>query len=100
MYFIPWVLLLVGVILSVPIASWLEKRKLKAAYGPADDPLADESEMGEDAEGEVVEDAGLPEPPGENEAEFGADGGFGGEGDFGGGDDFGGEEFSEFEEIK
>ncbi|MFK8113846.1 MAG: hypothetical protein AB8B91_16715 [Rubripirellula sp.] len=33
LYFLPWVLFLLFVILAVPVASMLEKRKMQASYG-------------------------------------------------------------------
>ena len=48
MYFIPWVVFLVAVILAVPIVNWLENRKRRAALAPAGDDLAagDEDALG------------------------------------------------------
>ena len=97
MYFIPWVLLLAFVILSVPIASWLDGRKMRAEFAAMDDE--DDEELGnfDDAEEEVAEEdaaEGEPAPAeGGGEEEFGGDAGFGG-------DDFGGDDFAEFEEVK
>ncbi len=48
-YFILWVLLIVAVIVSVPVASWLDNKKRRALAGPqptandADDENADEA---------------------------------------------------------
>ncbi len=78
-YFIFWVVFLLVVILSVPVVSFMEKRKREAARRPVDE----ESEELVDAEGEAVE------------AEVG-------EADFAAVDDVSadGGEFAEFEEIR
>jgi hypothetical protein len=56
-YFIPWVVFLLVVILSVPIANWLDKRKLRQAA--AEDAGADEIPRFEgDAEAEPAGEAG------------------------------------------
>lgn len=92
MYFIPWVVLLAFVILSVPIASWLEGRKMRAQFGA---PSDEEDVLGDydEPEGEGAEDEAAPEEGGDaNE--------FGGQAEFEGEADFGGEDFSEFEEVK
>lgn len=96
MYFIPWAVLLVFVILAVPIASWLEKRKMRAAYGETSDTFGDDEigdEAGEASEGEAVAEEGGGEDVLDGDAGFGEEGGFGGEGEFGG------DEFSAFEEV-
>ena len=94
MYFIPWVILLACIILAVPIASWLDGRKVRAEFGDLEAPVGDD-EMGEfdDAEAEAAEGEPAAMEAG-GEEEFGGDGGFGGDAGFGG------EDFSEFEEIK
>ena len=51
MYFILWVAFLVFLILSVPIVSFLEKRKRQAAFGP----MTEESEAFEEAADEAEE---------------------------------------------
>ncbi len=83
MYFIPWVVFLLVVILSVPIVAWLEKRKMQAAYGLPDnhvDSLDDvENESDEAVESEEIAEA----EPEEEVVDFGA----------------AGDDFSEFEEI-
>lgn len=86
-YFLPWVVFLVFVVLSVPIAAMLEKRKRPAAYGtPPDD------------EGEFAEGGGTFE--GDEPGEFvEAEGEFEAVDDAGGGD-FGDEDLSAFEEIR
>lgn len=88
-YFIPWAILLAFVILAVPIAAWLDNRKMRAAYGEPSDSLGDEDD---DGGGD-----GFDEEHSEaSESEAVADEG-GGEDDFGG--DFGGDDFAEFEEV-
>ena len=79
MFFILWVVFLLAVILSVPIVSFLEKRKLQ----PARRPGSDESEHHADAENEAVEEASA-------EAAFEAI------------DEtpIGGDDFAEFEEVR
>ena len=78
MYFIPWVIFLVIVILSVPIASWMEKRKQRAAYGDQmmDEEYDefDEEEAGESDDQQVME--GEPEEAVFEEAEAGDDDAF------------------------
>ncbi len=58
MYFILWVVFLLVVILSVPIVSFLEKRKRQAVRGPVDDEaleeLADAESEAEDGEAEFA----------------------------------------------
>ena len=79
MYFILWVVFLLAVILSVPVVSFLEKRKRQAARRPVDEELDELA----DAESEAVEaedgDAGFAEVD-EVSSE--------------------GDEFAEFEEIR
>ncbi|WP_164101319.1 hypothetical protein [Candidatus Laterigemmans baculatus] len=89
--FLPWLLLLLGIVLAIPIVSFVETSRQKKALAAAEPP-AEEGEIAE-AEGEEVfaEDAG---------AGFGDDAGFpsgeaaGGEGF---GDDFG--DFSQQEGV-
>lgn len=70
LYFIPWVVFLSAVILAVPIAAWLEKRKYRAAFPetepdealaeddyPAEEPI----EMSESAD--MMEQAEQPMEP-------------------------------------
>ncbi len=58
MYFIPWVIFLLVVILAVPVTAFLEKRKRQAALGPMDDEVDEESaEESEAEEGEATEEA-------------------------------------------
>jgi len=74
-YFILWVLLIVAVIVSVPVANWLDNKKRRALAGPqstanddddenADEAFAEEETPGEfgdevaEAEAEPVEVAG------------------------------------------
>ncbi|TWU50521.1 hypothetical protein Poly51_38110 [Rubripirellula tenax] len=52
LYFIPWVMLLLAVILAVPVTSFLEKRKYAPAK-PRPDEITDES--GYEDEHEVAE---------------------------------------------
>ena len=88
MYFIPWVLLLAFVILAVPIASWLDSRKMRAAYRESDDSLGEfDDEDGEASEGEAIA------------AEGGVEDVLDEGGDFGGEGNFGGEDLSAFEEV-
>jgi hypothetical protein len=51
-YFLPWVVFLALVVLSVPNAAWLEKRKLRAAFP---ERFESESELDE-GEGDVGEE--------------------------------------------
>ncbi len=91
MYFIPWALLLAFVILAVPIASWLDSRKMKAAYRSTHDSLGDsgfDDEDDEAFEGEAMD------------AEGGGEDVLDEAGDFGGEGDFGGDDFSAFEEVR
>ena len=78
MYFIPWVIFLLFVILSVPIAAWLEKRKMQSEAGFDDEPEASSEDAGE-AESE---EAAAEQEPAEPEPAFDSGGGFGGEDDF------------------
>lgn len=78
-YFILWVVFLLTVILSVPVVSYLEKRKRLAERGPVEP----EAEDAEDGDSEVVmEESG--------EAEFAAVDEMSG----------GGNDFAEFEELR
>ncbi len=79
MYFILWVLFLLTVILSVPIVSFLEKRKYQAARGPRSEEPEDVAEGDEEA---VEEEAGEATFEAVEEAPMGGD------------------EFAEFEEIR
>jgi hypothetical protein len=72
MYFIPWVVFLVVVILSVPVASWLEKRKLRAAYEPQDDLLDEQEEVSDLEMEEEAEPAAAVEEDGTEAADGGA----------------------------
>lgn len=89
MYFIPWVVFLVFVILSVPIASWLEKRKRRAAFPDQFDD--EQEEYDEDQEGDVDEPAAEAAEAGEGEVVFGDAGEFAPEGS---------EDLSAFEDFK
>ncbi|QDT04522.1 hypothetical protein K227x_29140 [Rubripirellula lacrimiformis] len=87
LYFIPWVVFLLAVVLSVPVVSWLEKRKhgppkssSKVADDAADDESAGDDPLSEDAV-EVAEDAAEVEMA--DDVQFDAPGG---------------EDFSAFEE--
>jgi hypothetical protein len=85
--------LLAFVILAVPIASWLDNRKMRAAYGETSDALGDGDGGFDDQEdGEASEDEAVADEGGEDVLDEG--------GDFGGENDFGGEDFSAFEEVK
>lgn len=87
-YFVPWVVFLVLVIVSVPIASMLEKRKHRAAFADQFDDDDDEygaEEAYEEGEAEVVAEEG------EAEVVFEDAGGFGGEGS---------EDLSAFDDFK
>jgi hypothetical protein len=85
-YFIPWVIFLLVVILSVPVAAWLEKRKLQADSGLEEDEVASFDDAGEAGHDDVVtEEPAEPEPAFDQGVEFGA-----------GGED----DFSAFEEIR
>jgi hypothetical protein len=89
MYFIPWALLLLVVILAVPIAAFLEQKKSRAAYQGMGDGLDDdEEERGED-EGDVVAEEGEAEAVSEEADEFGG-------GDFGS-EDLADDEFAAFQ---
>jgi hypothetical protein len=78
MYFIPWVVFLAFVIASVPIAAWLEKRRMRAAFPEQfenpDDSGDEENEADETGEADVV-----VEETGEAEVVFDEGGGFGAE---------------------
>ena len=93
MYFIPWVVFLAVVVLSVPMASWIDGRKMRAEFGDSDD-LGEEDEFGDFDQQEAEAPEGEAVEAGGDEGDADLDGGFGDEGDFGG------EDFSEFEEIK
>ena len=80
MYFILWVVFLAVVILSVPIASWLDSRKLRAEYDAPDDLLDGEAEVSDLEMEEEPEPVAAVE---EGEIEIAA-----------------GDDFAEFEEIK
>ena len=86
-YFVPWVVFLVLVIASVPIAAMLEKRKHRAAFA---DQFDDDDEYGEEEpfEGEAEE---VVAEEGEAEVVFEDAGGFGGEGS---------EDLSAFDDFK
>lgn len=92
LYFIPWVVFLLFMILLVPITMVLDKRKSGVHMSDEDEAYADD---------EFAEEGG--EEFGEEEP-IADDGGFGGD-DFGGaGDDFGGgevggEDFSAFDDM-
>ena len=85
LYFIPWVVFLLIVVLAVPVASYLEKRKYAAAH-PTPTPESDEHS-------EAVDEAEMP-------VEEFADDGFGGEGgaEFAEVETPGGDDFSAFDE--
>lgn len=89
MYFIPWALFLLVIILAVPIVSMLEKRKSRAAFEAAHGGFDEDEEVGEEAEEAVAEEAVAEE--GEAEAVVEVDG-FGGEGG-----DLADDEFAAFE---
>jgi hypothetical protein len=78
MYFIPWVVFLAFVVLSVPIAAWLEKRRMRAAFPEQfenqDDPGDEENDADATGEAEPVS-----EETGEAEVVFEEGGGFGAE---------------------
>lgn len=57
MYFIPWVIFLLVVILAVPVAAHLEKRKRQAALGPIDDEIEEEAAESAAAEEAAEESA-------------------------------------------
>jgi len=74
LYFIPWVVFLLVVILAVPVTAWLEKRKLQQASGPAKSETEEDFEPtaeGETESGEAVAAEETDEGFGESE---GADG--------------------------
>ena len=79
MYFIPWVVLLLAVILSVPIAAFLDKRKLQAAY--AAQGMSDDFDEYDDENGEGEEEVGEEVEEGEAEAVIEEADEFGGEGE-------------------
>ena len=58
MYFIPWVIFLLVVILAVPVAAHLEKRKRQAALGPLNEEIEEEAaEASAAEEGEFTEES-------------------------------------------
>lgn len=72
-YFILWVIFLLIVILSVPIANWLENRARRAAMGPMPEPTeaeAEEEEAAEEAEPEMADEFGGGEDEEAGEAVF------------------------------
>lgn len=84
--FLPWLLLLLGIVLAIPIVSFVEtsrqKKALAAAAGPASEGEAEFAEaegeevFGDEAEAGFAEEGGLPSDEG-----MAADGGFGQPGD-------------------
>ncbi|MGI9473942.1 MAG: hypothetical protein ACR2NZ_20530 [Rubripirellula sp.] len=77
MFFVFWVILLLAVIVSVPVAAWLDKRKLEAAYSGMDSDESFEVESFEDAEaaegGDVMESSGTFETVSDGEETRGWD---------------------------
>lgn len=68
-YFILWVLLIVAVIVSVPVASWLDNKKRRDLAGPAETPHAADDESPDEAFADEAAPAEFGDEFGEAEAE-------------------------------
>jgi hypothetical protein len=70
MYFIPWCVFLLVVILAVPIAAMLDNRQRRAAMGPAPDSGEEPIEGEAESPDEGIEFEAEAAEPGDAMAEF------------------------------